>query len=287
MPSLRDIRRRIRSVRNVSQITKAMETVAASRLRRAQERVVASRPYVEALEDILADLAGVTTDGELPPLLVVRPVERVAMVMVSPNRGLAGPLPGNINRRAALYIANEAGVPVDIVAVGKKGRDFLGRRGQHLIAEFTDLSDRPAVADILPVASIVIDGYTRGEFDRVVLLYTRFVSMVSQVPEMKQLLPVEPPTGGRSRPADFIYEPSPTAVLNELLPRYVETLIYQAQLESQASFYAAQMVAMRNATDNANDVIGDLTLTYNKVRQAVITKEVAEIASGAEAMAKG
>ena len=287
MPSLRDIRRRIRGVRNVSQITKAMETVAASRLRRAQERVMASRPYVEALEDILADLAGVTTEGDVPPLLVIRPVERVALVMCSPNRGLAGPLPGNINRRAAQYIVNEAGAPVELVAIGKKGRDFMGRRGQNIIAEFTEISDRPVMADVLPVAQIVIKGYTNGEFDRVMLIYTKFNSMVSQTPELKQLLPVEPPTGERTKPADFIYEPSPGAVLNELLPRYVETLIYQAQLESQASFYAAQMVAMRNATDNAKDVISDLTLTYNKVRQAVITKEVAEIASGAEAMAKG
>ena len=287
MPSLRDIRRRIRSIRNVSQITKAMETVAASRLRRAQERVVSSRPYVEALEDILADLAGVTTEGDVPALLANRNVERVALVMLSPNRGLAGPLPGNLNRRAALFIANEAGVPVDIVAVGKKGRDFMGRRGQNLIAEFIDISDRPVMADILPVAQIVINGYTNGDFDRVVLIYTKFNSMVNQTPELKQLLPVEPPAGERTKPADFIYEPSPGEVLNELLPRYVETLIYQAQLESQASFYAAQMVAMRNATDNANEVIGDLTLTYNKVRQAVITKEVAEIASGAEAMARG
>src|SRR6185437_4996409 len=134
MASLRDIRRRIRSVRNVSQITKAMETVAASRLRRAQERVVASRPYVEALEEVLADLAGVTTEGDVPPLLAVRPVQNEAMVLVSPNRGLAGPLPGNINRRAAQYILHEAQAPVSLVAVGKKGRDFFVRRRQNLLA---------------------------------------------------------------------------------------------------------------------------------------------------------
>ena len=287
MPSLRDIRRRIRSIRNVSQITKAMETVAASRLRRAQERVVASRPYVQALEEVLADLAGVTAEGDVPALLAMRPVQNEALVMVSPNRGLAGPLPGNINRRAAQYILREAQAPVGVVAVGKKGRDFMARRGQQLLAEFTGIGDRPAMADILPVAQIVINGYTSGQFDRVTLTYTRFVSMVSQQPFLKQLLPVEPPQGDRTKPADFIYEPGPTAVLDALLPRYVETLIYQALLESMASFYAAQMVAMRNATDNAHEVIDDLTLTYNKVRQAVITKEVAEIASGAEAMAKG
>ena len=287
MASLRDIRRRIRSVRNVSQITKAMETVAASRLRRAQERVVASRPYVQSLEEVLADLAGATTEGDVPPLLMVRPVQNAALVLVSPNRGLAGPLPGNVNRRAAQYILHEAEAPVGIVAVGKKGRDFMARRGQQLLADFTGISDRPAMADILPVAQTVISGYTSGQFDRVTLIYTQFVSIVSQQPVVKQLLPVEPPKGERTKPADFIYEPSPTAVLNALLPRYVETLIYQALLESMASFYAAQMVAMRNATDNAHDVIDDLTLTYNKVRQAVITREVAEIASGAEAMAKG
>ncbi len=264
-----------------------METVSASRLRRAQERVVASRPYVRSLEEVLADLAGMTAEGDVPALLVVRPVQRAAMVLISPNRGLAGPLPGNVNRRATQFIVSEAGAPVEIVAVGKKGRDFMVRRSQHLLAEFTDLPDRPAMADISPIAQIVIGGYANGEFDRVVLVYTQFVSTVNQQPVVKQLLPVEPPRGERARPADFIYEPSPQAVLNELLPRYVETLIYQALLEAIASEHAARMVAMRNATDNAYEVIEDLTLTYNKVRQAAITKEVAEIASGALAMSQG
>ena len=284
MATLRDIRRRIRSVRNVSLITKAMETVSASRLRRAQERVVASRPYVHSLEEVLADLAGVSTEGDVPALLAVRPVERAAMVLISPNRGLAGPLPGNVNRRAAQYILHEAGAPVNVVAVGKRGRDFMLRRRQHLLAEFTELPDRPAMADVLPVAQIVIHGYANGELDRVVLVYTQFISTVNQRPVLKQLLPVEPPAGERARPADFIYEPSAEAVLNQLLPRYVETLVYQALLEAIASEHAARMVAMRNATDNAHEVIDDLTLTYNKVRQAAITKEVAEIASGALAM---
>jgi F-type H+-transporting ATPase subunit gamma len=286
MATLRDIRRRIKAVRNVSQITKAMETVAASRLRRAQERVVASRPYVRALEQVLGDLAGVTIEGDVPPLLVIRPAERAGIVLISPNRGLAGPLPGNLNRRAGQYILDEAGVPVSIIAVGRKGRDYFARRGQTLLAEFTDLSDRPVMADILPVARVVIDGYVNAEFDRVVLIYTQLVSTMVQQPRVRQLLPVEPPRGDDRRPADFIYEPSPEAVMNELLPRYVETLIYQALLESLASFYAAQMVAMRNATENAYEVIDDLTLTYNKVRQTIITREVAEIASGAEAMAR-
>src|SRR5581483_4195402 len=177
---------------------------------------------------------------------------------------------------------------VQIIAVGKKGRDFMLRQGQDLLADFTTLPDRPAMSDISPISQMVIGGYASAQFDRVVLIYTQLVSTVVQRPALKQLLPVEPPEGaaGGNR-TDYIYEPSPTAVLNQLLPRYVETLIYQALLESMASFYAAQMVAMRNATDNAKEVINDLTLTYNKIRQAVITKEVSEIASGAEAMARG
>ncbi len=269
----------------MSQITKAMETVAASRLRRAQERVLSSRPYVDSLTQMLADLAGSQTDGDVPPLLAVRPIERAAMVLVTPNRGLAGALPGNMNRRALQVINRESeGVPVDIVAVGRKGRDFMVRLGQHLLAEFTGIPDRANLSDVSPVAQIVIDGYTAGQFDRVVLVYPNYRSTVSQVPAVKQLLPVEPPEGVERRAKDFIYEPSPTEVLNQLLPRYVETLIYQAVLESMASFYAAQMVAMRNATDNALEVISDLTLTYNKVRQTQITREVAEIASAALAM---
>jgi len=248
---------------------------------------MASRPYVRSLEDVLADLAGVATEGDVPQLLVVRPVQNEALVLIAPNRGLAGPLPGNLNRRAAHYVTAEASAPVQLVSVGKKGRDFMTRRGQQLLADFSTLPDRPVMSDISPVAQLVIDGYSEGRFDRVMLIYTQFISTVVQQPALKQLLPVEPPHGEGRRVKDYIYEPSPAAVLNELLPRYVETLIYQALLESMASFYAAQMVAMRNATDNAKDVINDLTLTYNKVRQAAITKEVAEIASGAEAMAQG
>jgi F-type H+-transporting ATPase subunit gamma len=287
MATLRDIRRRIRGVRNISQITRAMETVAASRLRRAQERVVASRPYVRSLEQVLENLAGVQTDADMPPLLAVRPVQNAAMVLISPNRGLAGALPGNLNRRANDYVLHEAGAPVAIVAVGRKGRDFMVRHGHTLLADFSTVPDRPAMSDVLPIAQTVIQGYSTQQFDRVMLVYTQFVTTMTQQPAIKQLLPVEPPHGQAQKPRDFIYEPDPTAVLNQILPRYVETMIYQAVLESMASFYAAQMVAMRNATDNAHEVINDLTLTYNKVRQAVITKEVAEVASGALAMSQG
>ncbi len=286
MPSLRDIRSRIRQVKGVAQITKAMETVSASRLRRATERVTASRPFVLQLEEVLADLASATSDGDAPPLLAKRPVKNSAVILITPSRGLAGSLVSNVNRQASHLVEQEhIGAAVEIIAVGKKGRDFMSRRGQQVIAEFVTLPDRPALSDVSGIANLVIDGYSAGDFDRVSLVYTRFISTVAQRPAVKQLLPVEPPTSGGRKPKDPIYEPNAGEVLNALLPRYVETLIFQAILESIASEHAARMVAMRNATDNANDLISDLTLTYNKVRQATITREISEISSGAEAMA--
>ncbi|MGH2363543.1 MAG: ATP synthase F1 subunit gamma [Chloroflexota bacterium] len=285
MPSLRDIRRQIRSTKNVAQITKAMETVAASRLRRAQERVTASRPFVARLEEVLAELAGAATGDDVPPLLAVRQVRNSALVLMSPARGLKGALPSNLNRQAARFVADETPATVETIAVGRKGRDFLARRGVHILADFLSLPDRPALADVAGIAQLVVKGYANQEFDRVSLLYTQFVGMTSQRPVVKRLLPVVPPEGTERHAKDVIYEPTAVEVLNQLLPRYVETLIYQALLEEIASEHAAQMVAMRSATDNANDVINDLTRTYNKVRQATITREITEIASGAEAMA--
>ncbi|MDE3077330.1 MAG: ATP synthase F1 subunit gamma [Chloroflexota bacterium] len=285
MASLRDIRRRIRSVKNVAQITKAMETVAASRLRRAQERVLASRPFVTKLEEVLSNLADVTLD-ETPPLLAKRPVTNGALLLVTPNRGLAGSLIGNLNRHAARFLLDQHDVSTEIIAVGRKGRDFMARNLQRLAAEFLAVPDRPSLDDVVPIARVIIDGYVNGQFDRVSLVYSQFVSTLVQRPATKQLLPIEPPDSDERRGLrDFIYEPNAAEVLNQLLPRYVETIVYQAVLENMASFYAAQMVAMRNATDNANEVVGDLTLTYNKVRQATITREITEISAGAEALA--
>ncbi|MBV9326898.1 MAG: ATP synthase F1 subunit gamma [Chloroflexi bacterium] len=293
MPSLRDIRRRIRSIRNTAKITKAMELVAASRLRRAQMRVTAARPYAEAMRALMAELGGIAPSGSeaLHPLLVQREVSRVGVLLVTPDRGLAGALNTNIIRRGTeIILENERGdvQAVQVVTVGRKGQDFLARRGRELTATFTGIVDRVTYDDVIPIARVIIDSFVTGAVDRAVLVYPRFVSTLSQRPEVVQLLPIEPPqateTEQRQR-LDYIFEPDPQSILEELLPRYIEVQIYQAILETAASFFSAQMVAMRNATDNANDLVQSLSLTYNKVRQANITREVTEIASAAEAMA--
>jgi F-type H+-transporting ATPase subunit gamma len=294
MPSLRDIRRRIRSIRNTAKITKAMELVAASRLRRAQMRVTAARPYADAIRKLVAELgAAAPSSGEaLHPLLVQRDVHRVGVVLVTPDRGLAGALNTNVIRRGSEVI-NEYeradGQSVEVVTVGRKGQDFLARRGRKLLGTFTGMVASVNYDDVIPIARVITDSFINGSIDRAVLVYPRFISTLSQRPEVVQLLPITAPEpeSGQERPRrlDYIFEPDPQSILEQLLPRYVEVLIYQAVLETAASFFSAQMVAMRNATDNANDLVESLSLTYNKVRQANITREVTEIASAAEAMA--
>jgi len=290
MPSERDIRQRIRSVRNVSQITRAMEMVAASRMRRAQSRVAGARPYSERLREMLADLAA-AADSETTqefPLLRKRPVKRAALILVTGNRGLAGSLNSNVIRRATRYLVDEAdkaGVETEIIAVGRKGRDFMRRYGRTVSAEFIALSDRPTLMDVTPIARVAIDAYIEERVDAVFIVYTRFVNILSLRPEFVQLLPIEPPNAQEAeRLTEYIFEPSAEAVLRDILPRFVEVSVYQAVLEGIASFYSSQMVAMRNATDNAKSFISDLRLSLNKARQARITNEVAEISAGANAL---
>jgi F-type H+-transporting ATPase subunit gamma len=284
--SPREIRRRIRSVRNISQITRAMEMVSASKLRRAQQRVVASRPYAERLRAVIGDLASLQADREaltLFPLLAQREVKHSEVVLLTPDKGLTGPLNSNIIRRASRYILNEAGVPVRVVAAGRKGRDFMIRTRQDVVAEFTGLGDNVTLDDIRPIAQVALDDFLSGRADAVFVVFPRFVNTLSQVPEIRQVLPIVAPEGAGAY-TDYIFEPSPAAVLENLLPRFVEIQIYQALLESIASEHSARMVAMRNASDNARDLVSDLTLSLNKARQAQITREVAEIAAGAEAL---
>ncbi|HEX5159011.1 MAG TPA: ATP synthase F1 subunit gamma [Ktedonobacterales bacterium] len=291
MATAREIRRRIRSVKNVAQITRAVQMVASSKMRRAQERVVASRPYSDELMRLVARLAKQASEEEDLPLMKSRPVRRVGVVVISPDRGLAGGLPGNINRRVAQLatdLRREAGnssLPISYVAVGRRGRDFLSRTQQPIIAEFTNLGDQPAQADVRAIARAVSDAYLNGDVDRVLLVYPKFISTVVQTPTVIQLLPVEPPeeadTGGPT--PQYIYEPNAAEIFAALLPRYIETLIYQPLLENVASFYSAQMVAMKNATDNATDLVDDLTLTYNKARQTAITTQILEVVAGSNA----
>ena len=294
MPSLRDIRRRIRSIRNTAKITKAMELVAASRLRRAQMRVTAARPYSEAIRALVAELGALAPSGgeALHPLLVQREVRSVGVLLVTPDRGLAGALNTNIIRRGTeLILENERaeGRTVQVVTVGRKGQDFLARRGRTLLGTFTGMVASVKYDDVIPIARVIMDSYVNGSIDRAMLVYPRFISTLSQRPEVVQLLPIQPPEEthepGSARRLDYIFEPDPQTILEQLLPRYIEVLIYQAVLETAASFFSAQMVAMRNASDNAKDLVESLSLTYNKVRQANITNQVTEIASAAEAMA--
>ncbi len=278
------IRRRIRSVKNTAQITKAMEMVAASKMRRAQSMVLASRPYSQKMEELISNLAAAVGTSEAPhPLLDRREARNIGMLFITADRGLCGSLNSNVIRAAGNLILEQK-VPVKIVASGRKGRDFMIRRSQNVIAEFIQLSDRPALADTTPMSHILIDEYSSGSIDEAFLVYSQFVSTLIQRPVVKRLLPVEPAqlTGAS---AEYIYEPNADAVLNYLLPRYVEVQVYQAFLESIASEQSARMVAMRGATENAKELIGDLTLSYNRARQAGITTEFTEIAAGAEALA--
>ena len=296
MPSTREIRRRIRSVRNTAQITKAMQMVASSKMRRAQERVQQSRPYADQLRGLVSRLARVTGEdvgGDIA-LLKERPVRRIGIVVITPDRGLCGALPSNVNRKAATTaieeqrrFAEQGERPaVDYVAVGRKARDFVLRSQLHLIAEFTNYGDRPSLLDASAIAQVAVDAFLNGEVDVVYLVFPKFINTVSQVPTSVQLLPVQPPAEqeGESKTIEYIYEPDAASIYEALLPRYVNVQVYQALLETIASFYSAQMVAMKNATDNANELTQDLTLTYNKARQASITTEILEVVSGAEAL---
>jgi F-type H+-transporting ATPase subunit gamma len=292
MPSTREIRRRIRSVKNTAQITRTMQMVASSKMRRAQERVEQSRPYAEQLRTLVSRLANITGEdiGGDVALLKQRPVRNIGYVLITPDRGLCGSLPSNINRKAAAsaleaqnqYAGQSHRPGVEYVAVGRKGRDFVLRNQLHLIAEFTNYGDKPGLLDASAIAQVAVDAFLKGEVDVVYLLYAKFINTVTQQPTIVQLLPVQPPTRqeGEQKVAEYIFEPDAASIFEALLPRYVDVLVYQALLESLASQYSAQMVAMKNATDNANELIKDLTLTYNKARQAAITTQILEVVAG-------
>lgn len=298
MPSLRDIKRRIRSVKNISQVTRAMQMVAASRMRRAQEQALASRPYAAKSWELLSHLAAQSGSIELlHPLLTQRElVRKVAIVLITADRGLAGAYNGNIIRATLSFMRENNREDADLITVGRKGRDFMLRFRRRVIAEFTDLPARPSALDITPIARIAIDGFLAGDFDEVYLAHADFINTLVQEPTIRLLLPIRPgmveskvlgeylvsPT---RRTAEYLYEPDPLTLLDVILPRFTELQIYQAVLEARASEESARMVAMRNATNNANELVEDLTLTYNKLRQDAITREMVDIASGAEALA--
>jgi F-type H+-transporting ATPase subunit gamma len=271
----------------MQQITRAMEMVSAAKMRKAQQRVTASRPYSDQLRQIMSDLATQQPDPEQLaqfPLLQKRPVQNLELIVATPDRGLTGALNTNILRRGSRFILEEAGAPVQVIAAGKKARDYFVRTRQDVVAEFIGIGDDVSLDAVRPIADIAIDDFTSGKVDAVYVVYSRFVNTLIQRPEVMQILPVEPPPAHEGY-ADYIFEPTPEDVLNNLLPRYVEVQLYQAILEGLASEHSARMVAMRSASDNAKEIQQELTLSYNKARQAQITREVSEIAAGANAMA--
>jgi F-type H+-transporting ATPase subunit gamma len=283
MPSQREIRRRIGSVRNIKQITRAMQFVAASKLKRAQDATLQSRPYADKIDEVLADLAAVL-GGEDHPLLAKRSDGPRLLVLLTTDRGLAGSLNTNTIRFAAQQIT-EGGSELSVVTVGRKGQAAMRRVRLPIAASFDGFGDRPTFAQVIAIARLLTDDYIAGRYSAIDLIYPRFISTLTQRPIIDRLLPVEP-----SHDADegipgnqFIFEPNAGEVLRQLLPRYVATRVYQAVLELTASEQSARMVAMKSATENAQELIDDLTLTYNKVRQANITREMIEIATGANA----
>jgi F-type H+-transporting ATPase subunit gamma len=285
MPSQREIRRRIGSAKNIKQITRAMQFVAASKLRRAQESTLAARPYREKLDEVIADLAAVLS-GEDHPLLAGRDLDGAhsrLIVIITSDRGLAGALNTNTVRFASREIVEHPG-DLKVVPIGRKGRDAMRRARVPIAAYFEGFGERPGFADVLPVARLVADDFVAGTYDRVDVIYPRFVSTLVQRPVMEQLLPIVAADDTVGIPGNqFLFEPNPGDFLRMLLPRYVATRLYASVLETTASFFSSQMVAMKNATENAEELIEDLTLSYNKVRQANITREMVEIASGASA----
>ena len=282
MASQRDIRRRIQSSKNIKQITRAMQFVAASKLKRAQDSTLQSRPYATKLDELLADLATVL-GGEDHPLLVRREGGKRLIVLITTDRGLAGALNTNTIRFAAQQITGSGG-DLTVVTVGRKGRDAMRRARVPLEAHFEGYGERPSFADVLPLARLITDDYLAGTYNRVDIVFSAFVSTLVQRPSMDELLPITPSEDTEGIPGNqFIFEPSASAVLEQLLPRYVATRLFQAVLESKASEESSRMVAMKNATENAEELIEDLTLAYNKVRQSNITREMIEIATGAQA----
>jgi F-type H+-transporting ATPase subunit gamma len=285
LANIRLIRRRIRGIQSTAKITRAMEMIATSKMRKAQERGLAGRPYAEKIMQVMADLAALRREGEeMHPLLQVRPVNKIGVLHITPDRGLCGGLNTNLNRKTTGFILEQE-VPVSLVVVGRKGRDFMRRYRREIRAEFTNLGDRPGWLDTLPISRIIIDDYTTGEIDRVYIVYPQFISTMVQKPVVNQILPVEPAEIPTAQNVDYIYEPGPADVLGQLLPRFVEMQVYHAILESIASEQSARMVAMRNATESAKELIEELTLMYNKARQEMITKELLDITGGAAALA--
>ena len=287
MPSLIDIRRRIRSVRNTQQITKAMKMVSAAKLRRAQDRVIASRPYAAALRSLLADVASAAGGDEsvaAHPLLARRPERRIQLLLITGDKGLAGAFNSNSIKAAQRFAEEHHEAAIDFELVGRKGRDFYRKRQVSIVGEHLGLAAKVKTEDAAAIAQKLMERFKNEEIDAVYLLYNEFKSVMTQKVTLTQVLPMELPK--QTEPVDFIFEQPPLEMLESLLPRYVAIEVYRALLESAAAEHAARMTAMDAATSNASDMIDNLTLYMNRVRQASITKEIIEVVSGAAAAAE-
>ncbi len=284
MANTKIIRRRIKGVQNTAKITRAMEMIASSKMRKAQERGLAGRPYSDKIKQVIADLAALRqSDAEIHPLLKRRAVKKISIVHITPDRGLSGGLDANLNRRTAGFIVQQS-TPANLILVGRRGVDYMRRYGREIRAEFSRMGDKPSLIDTLPISRIIIDDYCSGATDGVYLVYARYINTLRQIPVIEQILPVVPAESTKQKNQDYIFEPNVQAVLNRLLPRFVESEIYHAILESIASEQSARMVAMRNATEAANDLLESLTLAYYKARQESITNELLDIVGGASAI---
>ncbi len=291
MPSLIDLRRRIRSVKNTEQITKAMKMVSAAKLRRAQERVIAARPYANLMREMLADLTVAAQSDDRAsesPWLAVREMHRIDLIFFSSDTGLAGAFNSTLLKASQKFFQDHQGAEINLTLVGRKGRDFYRRRNGKILSEHVNLAARPTYQDAAEIARDVIRRYKDGETDAVFVLNNEFKSVMSQKLSVMQLLPVVADTDAEKdkkapENKDYIYEQSPVDMLNRLMPRYVEVAVFRALLETIASYQAARMTAMDKASSNARDVIDSLTLNMNRIRQAAITKEIIEVVSGAAA----
>ena len=285
MANLRAIRLRIRGVKNIAKITRAMEMIAASKMRKAQERGLAGRPYSDKITSVIAALSALSGGKSGHQLLAQRPVKKIAVLHITPDRGLSGGLVGNINRATLAFSLKHKETPINMIVVGKKGLDFMRRAHRYIVAEFTGLGDKPRLMDTIPISRIIMDDFKSGAVDEVYVAYSQFVSTMVQKPVLTKLLPVEPAHIPPQQNVEYIFEPDSVGVLGSLLPRYVEMKVYHLILESIASEQSARMVAMRSATQNANELVGELTLEYNKARQESITAELLDIVGGVAALA--
>lgn len=286
MPSTRDIRRRIRGVKNIKQVTRAMNMIAAARLRRAQGKAESARPYAERITEILQDVQAGGT-GLRHPLLMKREVKRIGLVLVTSDRGLCGGFNAAIIREAAQFIAAQT-VPVGLITVGKKGRDYFRSRGVPIDQHFIQPSREVKLEELGAISKQIMTDYGNGRYDQIFIAYSRFITVMKSGPAVMQLLPLEAPSAETKRErASYQFEPNAEELLNTLLPQYVEVVIYRSLVESLAAEQAARMIAMKGATDSADEMITNLTREYNRVRQTSITTQILEVVSGAEALEHG